>query len=57
MGMSLMDAGSPQSYTQYTFGTGFDFNFYKFMSHLDYAFISSVEDEGSSHLFSWEIYF
>lgn len=57
LGLSVMDAGSPQSYAQYTFGTGLDFNFYKFVSHLDYAFISSVEDEGSSHLFSWEIYF
>ena len=42
-GMTVIDAGSPLSNT--------------FVSHLDYAFISSIEDEGSSHLFSWEIYF
>lgn len=56
MGINIMDSGSAQSYTQMTFGTGFDFKLYKFMAHLDYAFVSSVEDEGSSHLFSWEIY-
>lgn len=43
--------------SQFVAGTGFDFKLYKFISYLDYAFISSVEDEGSSHLFSWEIYF
>lgn len=38
-------------------GAGFDFVLYEYISHLDYAFISSKLDEGSSHLFSWEIYF
>jgi len=42
---------------QFTAGAGFDFILYKFTSHLDYAFIGSKSDEGSSHLFSWEFYF
>ena len=42
---------------QFMAGTGFDFKLYKFISNLDYAFIGSKVDEGSSHLFSWEIYF
>jgi len=42
---------------QFVAGAGFDFKLYKFVSNLDYAFIGSKEDEGTSHLFSWEIYF
>jgi hypothetical protein len=42
---------------QFFAGLGFDFMLYKYVSHLDYAFISSKIDEGESHLFSWEIHF
>jgi hypothetical protein len=42
---------------QFFAGLGFDFKLYKFVSYLDYAFISSRADEGESHLFSWEIHF
>ena len=42
---------------QLTAGAGFDFKFLGYISLLDYAFMSSVLDEGSSHLFSWEVYF
>lgn len=38
-------------------GTGIDFTLYRFISHLDYAFLPSMVDEGSSHVFSWQIYF
>ncbi len=38
-------------------GTGIDFTLYKYVSHLDYAFVPSVVDEGSSHVFSWQIFF
>jgi hypothetical protein len=38
-------------------GTGLDFKLYKFTSHLDYAFVPSIIDEGSSHIFSWQIFF
>ncbi|KAA3608810.1 MAG: hypothetical protein D8M58_18920 [Calditrichaeota bacterium] len=42
---------------QFVAGAGFDFKLYTFHSNLDYAFIGPKFDEGSSHLFSWEIYF
>jgi len=42
---------------QFFAGVGFDFKLYTYISHLDYAFISSKVDEGESHLFSWEIHF
>jgi len=42
---------------QFFAGVGFDFTLYKYVSHLDYAFISSKFDEGESHLFSWQIHF
>jgi len=40
-----------------TFGAGMDFQFMGTRSFLDYAFLSSVVDEGSSHIFSWQIGF
>jgi hypothetical protein len=42
---------------QFFAGAGIEFILYNYISHLDYAFLSSKIDEGSSHLFSWEIYF
>ncbi len=41
---------------QFTFGAGMGFKLWKFFSTLDYAFVSSVVDEGSSHIFSWQFY-
>jgi hypothetical protein len=38
-------------------GTGLDFRLYRFTSHLDYAFVPSIVDEGSSHVFSWQVFF
>lgn len=43
--------------THFTFGGGMDFNFMGTVSFLDYAFQPSIIDEGSSHLFSWQISF
>ncbi len=43
--------------SRFTAGAGFDFRFRGFTSLLDYAFVSSAWGEGSSHLFSWEVYF
>lgn len=43
--------------THFTFGGGMDFSFMGMVSYLDYAFQPSVIDEGSSHLFSWQISF
>jgi hypothetical protein len=40
-----------------TFGAGMDFGFLGTTSLLDYAFVPSVIDEGSSHLFAWQIKF
>ncbi len=40
-----------------TFGAGMGFHFMRFKSKLDYAFIPSLIDEGSSHVFSWLIAF
>ena len=39
------------------FGAGLDFKVIKTVSFLDYAFIPSIIDEGSSHVFSWQIMF
>jgi hypothetical protein len=39
------------------FGAGLDFKVMRTVSYLDYAFIPSVIDEGSSHVFSWQIMF
>jgi len=39
------------------FGGGLDFKIFKTTSYLDYAFVPSIEDEGSSHIFSWQIMF
>ena len=42
----------------FTFGGGLEFDrFKKFHATLNYAFVSSVIDEGSSHIFSWEFTF
>ncbi len=38
-------------------GAGMDFKLYKFVSYIDYAFTPSVIDEGSTHIFSWQIFF
>lgn len=39
------------------FGGGVDFMIFKTVSYLDYAFVPSIIDEGSSHVFSWQIMF
>jgi hypothetical protein len=39
------------------FGAGLDFTIVKTLSYLDYAFVPSIVDEGSSHIFSWQIMF
>jgi len=39
------------------FGGGLDFTIVKTVSFLDYAFVPSVIDEGSSHIFSWQVIF
>lgn len=39
------------------FGGGLDFMIFKTVSYLDYAFVPSIIDEGSSHVFSWQIMF
>jgi len=39
------------------FGGGVDFIIFKTVSYLDYAFVPSIIDEGSSHVFSWQILF
>ena len=39
------------------FGAGLDFTIIKTLSYLDYAFVPSIIDEGSSHIFSWQIMF
>jgi hypothetical protein len=39
------------------FGAGLDFILIKTVSFLDYAFVPSIVDEGSSHVFSWQIMF
>lgn len=39
------------------FGAGMDFTIIKTVSYLDYAFVPSMIDEGSSHVFSWQIMF
>ena len=39
------------------FGGGLDFMIFKTASYLDYAFVPSIIDEGSSHVFSWQILF
>ena len=38
-----------------TFGAGMDFNLLDIESFVDYAFLPSVVDEGSSHVFSWQL--
>jgi len=43
--------------TNFVAGSGMDFKLYKFTAHLDYAFVPSIVDEGSSHVFSWQIFF
>ena len=40
-----------------TFGAGMDFRLLNLDTFLDYAFIPSIIDEGSSHIFSWQILF
>jgi hypothetical protein len=39
------------------FGAGMDFKILMIESYLDYAFLPSVIDEGSSHIFSWQLAF
>jgi len=43
--------------TQTAFGAGLDFKIGRYDSLLDYAFLPSLIDEGSSHYFSWQIIF
>ncbi len=43
--------------TVMTFGAGMDFKILTIESFLDYAFLPSVVDEGSSHVFSWQLAF
>jgi hypothetical protein len=38
------------------FGAGLDFKIISTLSFLDYAFVPSMVDEGSSHVFSWQIH-
>jgi hypothetical protein len=40
-----------------TFGAGMDFKILMIESFLDYAFLPSLVDEGSSHIFSWQLAF
>jgi len=40
----------------FTAGAGMGFKFWRYDSRLDYAFIPSIVDEGSSHVFSWQVY-
>ncbi len=40
-----------------TFGAGMDFDMLGIVSLVDYAFLPSVVDEGSSHIFSWQLAF
>ena len=40
-----------------TFGAGMDFSFLGTVSFLDYVFLPSIIDEGSSHVFSWQVAF
>ena len=40
-----------------TFGAGMDFTILGVDSFLDYAFLPSVIDEGSNHVFSWQVAF
>jgi hypothetical protein len=42
---------------QFTAGAGMRFDMFKLKGYLDYAFLPSVIDEGSSHVFSWQICF
>jgi len=39
------------------FGAGLAFKIMKTLSYLDYAFVPSLIDEGSNHVFSWQIIF
>ena len=41
----------------FTYGAGMDFSLIGTQSFLDYAFQPSIWDEGSSHIFSWQISF
>jgi len=41
----------------FTAGAGMGFTLFTIISHLDYAFVPSIVDEGSSHIFSWQFYF
>ena len=41
----------------FAFGAGMDFNILNIGSYLDYAFLPSIIDEGSSHIFSWQFFF
>ncbi|HID39923.1 MAG TPA: hypothetical protein EYP36_10485 [Calditrichaeota bacterium] len=41
----------------FTAGAGMGFKLFSIISHLDYAFVPSIIDEGSSHIFSWQFYF
>jgi hypothetical protein len=43
--------------SELVFGAGMDFKLLKTVSYLDYAFVPSVIDEGSNHIFSWQIIF
>ena len=43
--------------TNFVVGAGMDFNIGRNVSLLDYTFLPSVIDEGSSHFFSWQIIF
>ena len=41
----------------FTAGAGMAFTLWRYKSRLDYAFVPSVVDEGSSHVFSWQVCF
>ncbi len=43
--------------TNLVVGAGMDFMIIKTLSFLDYSFVPSIVDEGSSHIFSWQIVF
>ena len=56
--LGLMDFKSASDRKiQFFVGAGFNFDLYNYVTHFDYTFISPKEAEGTSHLYSFEIYF
>lgn len=41
----------------FTAGAGMSFKLYHYTGRLDYAFVPGIYDEGSSHVFSWQVCF